>query len=412
MNLVEKVIKAGLCTGCGACESIAPPGSIQMHMTQAGYLRPNTKADLSRSTEAEISRVCPGVRVEHPMPPENYSPLWGPIRSCNVGHASDAEIRRMGSSGGVVSALAIRLLETGAVDFVAQITASPTDPFRNILQCSRTREDVVRAAGSRYAPSSPLASLRELLALNQRFAFVGKPCDVAALRAFLREHPEHRARIPYLLSFMCAGIPSERATHDVVKAMGGEPEKVATFRYRGDGWPGMARAVQRDGQVFEMDYNGSWGNILGKQLQFRCKICADGTGEFADVVCADAWYGKDGYPDFAERDGRSLVLARTAAGQALIADASECGVIAIEPLPVDSIAQMQPFQKTRKQLALARAVAMMLATGRFVKFRRLKLIANATGAGLLLSLRNAWGTYRRANGETIEKISLGTNTDE
>src|SRR3712207_7050821 len=38
----------------------------------------------------------------------------------------------------------------------------------------------------------------------------------------------------------------------------------------------------------------------------RCKICPDGTGEFADIVCADAWYGKDGYPDFAEREGRSL----------------------------------------------------------------------------------------------------------
>lgn len=51
-----------------------------------------------------------------------------------------------------------------------------------------------------------------------------------------------------------------------------------------------------------MSYNESWGNILGKYLQKRCKICPDGIGEFADIVCADAWHGdKSGYPNFEEK---------------------------------------------------------------------------------------------------------------
>ena len=58
---------------------------------------------------------------------------------------------------------------------------------------------------------------------------------------------------------MCAGIPSQNATVDVINAMGANPAQVTSFRYRGDGWPGMARAVQADGQSFEMDYNSSWG---------------------------------------------------------------------------------------------------------------------------------------------------------
>ena len=50
-----------------------------------------------------------------------------------------------------------------------------------------------------------------------------------------------------------------------------------------------------------MSYAQSWGEILTKHVQFRCKVCPDGSGGFADVACADAWYGDErGYPSFEE----------------------------------------------------------------------------------------------------------------
>jgi coenzyme F420 hydrogenase subunit beta len=54
-------------------------------------------------------------------------------------------------------------------------------------------------------------------------------------------------------------------------------------------------------QLIDSVVRNAWGEELSNHLQFRCKICPGGTGEFADVVCAGAWYGKDGYPDFTER---------------------------------------------------------------------------------------------------------------
>lgn len=411
MNLVEHVVSAGLCTGCGLCESIADNGTIRMQLSPMGFLRPVIAKTIGKDEEKAIAATCPGVQIAHEPGIKNYHVNWGPLQAVNVGYATDPEVRRMGSSGGVISALCIHLLESGAVDFIAQIAASPSNPVANEMQISRTRADVIRAAGSRYAPSAPLRSLRELLATGERFAFVGKPCDVAALRAFLRHNLSSASQIPYLISFMCAGIPSERATYDVVRAMGGDPERLQSFRYRGDGWPGMAKAIQTDGAVFEMDYNNSWGNILGKQLQFRCKICADGTGELADVVCADAWYGKDGYPDFAERDGRSLILARTDSGKRLLDTALELKAVSAESIPIADIARMQPYQLTRKQLAAFRGVATLVATGRTTRFKRLRLARAATGAGVVNALRNAWGTYRRAHGETLPErgISLDKN---
>jgi len=390
----------GYCTGCGLCVSIAGPGQLQMQMSPSGFLRPVEVTPLSEVTQEAILEACPGVHLEHSSKNvENFHPVWGPLVATRTAFSLDQDIRRQGSSGGVVSALCTYLLESGTVDFVAQTVVSATDPLKNVLQKSRNREDVLRAAGSRYAPSAPLENIRELLETGERFAFVGKPCDVAALRRYLDIHPEYYKQVKLLISFMCAGVPSIKGTYEVLEKMGADKNQLASFRYRGDGWPGKARAVQHNGQVFEMDYNSSWGEILGRKVQFRCKLCPDGTGEFADVVCADAWYGKDGYPDFTERDGRSMLLTRTKLGEELVKRASEAKVIEMTVLPVDDIEKMQPYQALRKKVALARLVAAGLANMRVVKFKRMGLIRASFMINPISLLRNAVGTYRRTKVE-------------
>jgi coenzyme F420 hydrogenase subunit beta len=190
-----------------------------------------------------------------------------------------------------------------------------------------------------------------------------------------------------------------QGTYEVLDKLGADRTKLSSFRYRGDGWPGMARAIQTNGQTFEMDYNTSWGTILNRHLQFRCKICPDGTGEFADVVCADAWYGKDGYPDFTERDGRSLLLSRTDTGETLIAQALANHTIQIDDLKIDEIAKMQPYQVDRKRMALGRIIATRLALGQAPLYRRLGLVKASLSSSPTLWLRSALGTFRRAKGE-------------
>lgn len=354
---------------------------------------------VSARVSAEIKDACPGIHLEHPARVQHYHQIWGPLLQVRTGYATDPEVRRQGSSGGVISALAIHLLESGDVDFVAQIAVSETDPLRNVLQKSRTRADVIRAAGSRYAPSSPLENIREILSSGERFAFIGKPCDVAALRRHLIKYPQYAGQVKYLISFMCAGIPSIHGTYEILAQMGAKKDQVVSFRYRGNGWPGNAKAVQSDGRTFEMDYNTSWGNILGKHLQFRCKLCPDGTGEFADIVCADAWYGKDGYPDFAEREGRSLLLSRTAEGERLVTQAHQANAIGMADLPVDEISKMQPYQVTRKKVVLGRVIAAGFANGSIAKFWSMGLVRASLGINPVTWLRNAWGTYKRASCE-------------
>ncbi|MBZ8140320.1 hypothetical protein CLD22_10465 [Rubrivivax gelatinosus] len=370
-------------------------------MSTSGFLRPQLRAELTAAEADAVEQVCPGVDVHHDAWRERAErhPIWGPVRSTHVGWARDEAMRRQGSSGGVISALADFLLRSGRVDFIAQNAARSNDPLGNEVQASRSREDVLHAAGSRYGPAAPLQRIGEFLASGQRFAFVGKPCDVAALRALARIDARVGRQVPYALSFMCAGVPSRAGTLAVLQRMGIDPGDLASFRYRGDGWPGSALALTRDGRSASMDYATSWGRILNRHLQFRCKICPDGTGEFADITCADAWYGKDGYPDFAERDGRSLVLARTDAGSSLLQLALAEGAVVLEPLDLSEVARMQPYQVTRKEMVLGRVLGARLALGRAPRFRNLGLLRASLAARPIPWLRSAVGTFRRAKGE-------------
>lgn len=397
LNSIKGIISNGFCAGCGICTSMESAG--EMSLSKTGFLRPVFKGNDEPASINAILQVCPGINIHHSKSTAGIEPIWGPLHTVRTGYANDAMLRKEGSSGGVISALADFLISKHAVDFVAQIAASPIDPMANTLQLSRCREDILRAAGSRYSPSAPLSRLHELLDSGARFAYVGKPCDIAAIRRLARVDQRINIQIPILISFMCAGIPSQQGTLEMLARMGVGKRHVVSLRYRGDGWPGKAKAVLEDGTNTEMDYNTSWGTILNRHLQFRCKICPDGTGEFADVVCADAWYGKDGYPDFTEREGRSLILSRTPAGEKLVMDAMAAGAISAEGLPVTEIARMQPYQLNRKQMVLGRLIATRLRLGAAPVYRGMGLLKASLTASPLAWLRSAWGTYKRAKGE-------------
>lgn len=395
---LEQIVASGMCTGCGACVAAVGEDKLQMRLDASGFLRPVATRALDADQQRRIRAVCPGIGLEHPRqfePGTRYDVLWGPSRRLAAGHATDAELRFKASSGGVLSALLLHLLDSGAVDFVVQTRADRDDPLLSEAVFSRSRQDILEAAGSRYAPASPVAALPRALTLPGRIAFVGKPCDVAAVRRLIAADPALAARIPYLLSFMCAGTPSQAGTLDILKRVQIKPEQVVEFRYRGEGWPGLTRAATAEGRVGTLDYNTAWGQILNRQLQPRCKLCADGTGEFADVVCADAWYGKDGYPDFAERAGRSLLLARSERGTDLVNAAVAAGHIAVDDFDVSELRGIQPYQFKRKTEILARCAAARVALRAVPRYSRLALGRAAWQIGPLQNLRAFGGALAR-----------------
>ena len=318
-----------------------------------------------------------------------------------TGWATDPELRHAGASGGALSALLVHLLETGEVEAVLQTAADPEQPARNVSVVSRSREEVIKAAGSRYAPSALLADLAPHLAKHRtdgwRFAVVGKPCDAVALRGMQERDPEIARAFPVIVSFFCAGVPSHAGGEEVLASLGTSPEAVRTFRYRGNGWPGRTTATLGDGRELSMTYHESWGGILSRHVQHRCKICADGTGVAADIVCADAWESDDrGYPIFDEAPGVSLIVARTELGARLMHDAEAAGRIGTAPFDPAALAAIQPGQRERRRALLARLTALRLVGRPVPHYEGLHLVEAARQNPVARNLKNFLGMVRRS----------------
>lgn len=369
-----------------------------MQSRAPGFLRPEQSEPIVPIQEEKIRECCPGLKVEPWCggKDDGVHPYWGPIRDSMTGFAVDETIRFRCSSGGAISALAMHALETSRVEQVLHIGPDPKAPLGNVTILSRSAEEILEGAGSRYAPSSPLQDVEKLLDAGVPTLFIGKPCDVSALRRLGRIDPRVDEVFPIKLSFFCGGVPSHQGARNIVASMGLDHETVAQFDFRGNGWPGPTVARDMDGRHAEMEYEESWGRYLSNEVQFRCKICPDPVGGVADIACADAWYGgESGYPQFAEAEGRSLILARSKVGRRLLQDATMAGYLVVQSLDPREIDLMQPAQARRKRLIAARMAACRLANRPVPDTRNLQVATAARQASIGALAREFLGTVRR-----------------
>ncbi|WP_432246050.1 Coenzyme F420 hydrogenase/dehydrogenase, beta subunit C-terminal domain [Arthrobacter sp. G.S.26] len=337
--------------------------------------------------------MCPGLSVsERPDPTLSHHPTFGKFVSAWEGWATDEVVRRSGSSAGVLTAMSGWLIDTKQTGRVIGSARDQVKPSRTVPVIIMSREEALRSAGSRYAPVSNLPLLQSDAAEN---AFVGKPCEASAAKQLFDANEVPDESRPVLLSFFCAGTPSQAATEDLVRKLGVEVEQVSTLDYRGDGWPGEFRIGLNDGTNRSMSYHESWGGHLGRNLQWRCKLCVDGTGGHADIAVGDYWHADaNGFPVFSDAEGTSAVIARTVRGERLLQEAAAAGVVRLRPLDLAKVAAVQPLQVTRKNTLLGRLIGRRLAGKSVPKYRgyflfRLGMIDPFN------SLKSIAGTYRR-----------------
>ena len=387
-DAISRVVDQGNCSGCGAC--VLLDSGLRMTLDSDGYNRPERKTEAIPPNDAisRFSAMCPGVvvRAQRPAGSKRH-PTMGSYFEAFEAWATDEQVRHAGSSGGALTALSSWLGSTGEASRVVGATADPESPRRTVSIEITTKARALELAGSRYAPSSNASGHA---ALDPSAAFVGKPCEVSALRAM------HKDSGPLLLSFFCAGTPSQHATDSLVVALGvPDDEPIRDLWYRGKGWPGKFTVLRRDGSTVDTSYEQSWGSALGPTVQWRCKICADGVGESADVTAADFWRTDNrGYPDFSEGQGVSAIIARTARGVDVIRRAEAAGVLIISPIDVADLAVIQPLQRQRRETLIGRLVGTRAAGGRVPRYRGFSLTQMALPR-LREVFRTAKGSYRR-----------------
>lgn len=385
------------CTGCGLCASV---NKTQFSEESRQFQYP----DLTLDDYSFCMEVCPaaGNAVNNHL----TGTTWGKIMSSHLGWSTNDEVRFRASSGGVITAACVYLIEKKLVDGIIQIKRDEKDQTKTVTVVNTTKESVLKCLGSRYTVSAPLMNIKSMVESGKKYAFVGKPCDVSALRMYqISGKEEWTAQIEYMFSFFCAGQPSEKANRILLKALGCESkEELADLSYRGNGWPGYATAIRKDGTVTKMEYEQSWMTILGRDVRKSCRFCADGTGEMADISCGDAWYlTPDGKPDFTDAPGRNVIFTRSEKGEDLLKQLVSAKMLEVESYDPEknNLRKSQPYHYNRKSSMGALIFALKLCGRKHPLYSRKALKKFAKGYPLKSKILRCVGTIKRVWSQTI-----------
>ena len=350
---LQDVVDWRLCLGCGACAYICPESKITLFDFTDEGIRPVIE-DGNCADCRDCLEVCPAVRSDFRQDAGGtkdsaYAPDfqadWGPVTGIWEGYATDSEIRYKGSSGGALTALSAYCLEQLGMHGALQIAADPENPLRNLTRLSRSRAELLAAAGSRYAPACVGNGLGLVEQAPAPCVIIGKPAEISALRnaRAMRQRLDHNVGVT--LSFFCAESPATRGTLALLDRLGASPEQVGELRYRGYGWPGHFAPVLR-GEIKpfkRLTYRESWA-FLQAHRPWSVHQWPDGSGELADISCGDPWYEE---PD-GRNPGFSLVVARTALGREIVEGAIRAGYLELSVAEPWKLAKSQPNLLAKK----------------------------------------------------------------
>ena len=377
------------CTGCGLCHSVY---DVPFEKDDKGFWVPMSTTDsFSRKV---MSEICPFGK----MGVSDYSgSVWGKYILAVREFASDEDIRYKASSGGVITSVAAYLLKQKMVDGVILTKADPSVPYHCVTICAKSEKEIVDACGSRYSQSAPLMNILQLIEPSKKYAVIGKPCDIAVLRRYMNSNSALQSQIQYLLSFFCAGMPSDRANQKLLEEL--ECSNCVQLRYRGYGWPGYTTAIDNDGTVHRMEYKKSWMDILGRDIRKCCKFCFDGIGEAADISCGDLWNLKsDKKPDFSESKGYNIVFARTQIGIKLLKQAIEDGVVQSEnwETKLEELRYCQPNHYIKRTTILGKILALKILNKPAPKYSFVRMLAYAKKTDMKTQIGSFKGTIKRS----------------
>ena len=199
------------CTGCGLCQST---GYTKLKYREDGFPYPENS---SKDMDKFCDRVCP--MGKYYLNLRKYNNPWGSYVDYYSGYSNNKNVRLKASSGGILTEICVALLKLNLVDAIIQTKYDEINPIETVTVVNHTEDEVLNCAGSRYAVSSPLIDINNIVSENKKYAFVGKPCDVAALRNYAEMNSTIKKSVIYYFSFFCAGTPSRLANEKNVRCI-------------------------------------------------------------------------------------------------------------------------------------------------------------------------------------------------
>ncbi len=327
-RLRRRVVRPGICVGCGACVALDPSGRSVMERTAKGP-RP------AYAPGAELPELawnaCPGKGIDYPRLYRDFygalpgSWLVGPIIATRTGYAGDPAVRARGASGGVTTAVLIHLLETGRIDGAIVVRQGVPAPLEASAVIATIAEEIQAAAQSVYIPVSVLDILPRLEP-GKRYAATLVPEQAAALRRLQASGHAQAKQIEWVLgpytgtALYPSAIDTFTRSHGVKK-----DDPVTSLEWRAGEWPGYLEIRTASGKVLRS--KKVYYNFLIPFFVTRASLQSmDFANEFCDLSVGDAWS-----PKFeAEGGGHSVVVTRSAKMEALVEEMIAAGLLALE----------------------------------------------------------------------------------
>ncbi len=441
--LPNQIVDGGYCVGCGSC-AFAFPDAFRMEIGDAGHWQAASIGNFPLEREQEFLNLCPmsGAGAdENEIAAELYPDLTidsslGRYARTIAGHVTEGDFREVGGSGGMVSWVLAELLRKGEVDAVLHVV--PTgglDADRMLFRYAVSdNEEAIRAGSkSRYYPIEMSKVLQQIVENDNRYAIVGLPCFIKAVRLLERSGRIPVGRVAFCIGLVCGHLKSRYFADYLAWQKAIEPDLMVDFDFRKKlperpasayGFSAKwvdANTAKTDLAIYPMDSvdGRDWGEGLMKNP--ACEFCDDVLAECADAVIGDAWL-----PDYVDDwRGTNVAVIRDVRIANIVKVAEAEGRLSLTDISVEDIVKSQASGLRHRREGLAHRLARRLDAGiwaprkrvvprlaetkarRDIYDLRLKIsevsstaFANARNAGSLLSFQKTMSpilsNYRRA----------------
>ena len=322
-----------MCNRCGTCVGLSG-GKISFSDRTKKFI-PVVSNDLDEAENRKLLRYCSGNAFNFPEQNKrifgkdsHHNIFTGAYRNIYIGNCTDEEIRRNGASGGILSAVLIWLLEKGKIDGAVVVGMSDEEPWLTKPFIATTKEEIHKAAQSKYIITTTNEILPEIEKFDGKLAFVGLPGQVQSIRLLQEQgHPSVK-NIEYIFGPFYGNTLHFSSVKSFLRSYGEKDyRKIKKLYFRHGEWPGNMRVELESGRILELPkFHANY--LIPFHIVKNSLLCTDLSNEFTDISGGDAWA-----PVYEERGkGFSMVLARSQKGQEVIDAMLEEGWMSLDPI--------------------------------------------------------------------------------
>jgi len=333
---LESIMSSHLCNRCGSCVGLSD-GAIEFKDREGKY-QPHFVGDISSENLDRVLKSCTGKYFDFPKYKEEVYPeasyfhtYSGAYESISIGYAQDQEIRSLGASGGVISAVLVYLLEKKRIDGAVVLRMSPEKPWLSEPFIATTREEILDAAQSKYTISSVNEILSQTAHFDGRLAYVGIPPQVQSIRKLQSINDPSVRNIDYIFGPFYGNTLHFSSVVSFLKSYHIKDfHSISKLYFRYGEWPGNMRVETTDGQVAELKkFHANY--LIPFHILKNSLYCTDLANEYTDISGGDAWA-----PVYEDRGlGFSMIIGRSKKGQDLLEEMKREGYLSYNEIEED-----------------------------------------------------------------------------